>query len=150
MLLAQPPTKPLSHVRIDCPVRLADRTQAEVVTPTGKDPIECHHFQRSVDQESAPVGQFAYGAAYLGDAFLRRARANVAAPRLLRIALAKGASRPVEFHHQPLSELSVTLSRHSAPIRRTYRSCQVANARRDVRFAGTIFAEIGSRGSCGL
>jgi hypothetical protein len=46
-----------------------------------------------------------------------------------------------------LSELSVTLSRHSAPIRRTRRSCQAANARRDLRSAGIAFAESGSRGS---
>lgn len=40
-------------------------------------------------------------------------------------------SRPVEFHHQPLAEPSVRFSSHSAPIRRTYRSCRVASERRD-------------------
>jgi hypothetical protein len=59
-------------------------------------------------------------------------------------------SWPVEFHHQPLSEPGVTLSRHTAPIRRTCRSCQAANARRDARFVGPTFAESGSRGSCEL
>jgi len=44
----------------------------------------------------------------------------------------------------------VTLSRHTAPIRRTCRSCQAANARRDARFVGPTFAENGSRGSCKL
>ncbi len=60
------------------------------------------------------------------------------------------ASRPVEFHHQPLPELSVTLSRHSAPIRQTCRSGQTANARRDARFAEIKFAESGTRVSCEL
>ena len=59
------------------------------------------------------------------------------------VSLQHTASRPVELHHQPLSELSVTLSRHSAPIRQTYRSCQVANARRDPRSAAITFAGSG-------
>jgi hypothetical protein len=36
-----------------------------------------------------------------------------------------------EFHHRPLVEPSVTLSRHSAPIRQTHRSYQAANGRKD-------------------
>ena len=32
-------------MRIDCPVRLADRTKTEVVAPTGKEPIELRHLQ---------------------------------------------------------------------------------------------------------
>src|SRR5262245_15499875 len=68
----------------------------------------------------------------------------------MRLAADEEASRPVGFHHQPLSEPSVTLSRHWAPIRQTYRSCQFANERKDARFAGITFAGIGSRGSCGL
>ena len=40
------------------------------------------------------------------------------------------ASRPVEFHHRPLTEPSVKLSPHSAPIRRTSRSYRVASAQR--------------------
>ena len=45
---------------------------------------------------------------------------------------------------------SVTLSRHSAPIRQTYRSYQSANARRDARFAGKSSVETGLRGPCEL
>jgi hypothetical protein len=40
------------------------------------------------------------------------------------------ASRPAEFHRQPLSEPSVKLSPHWAPIRRTSRSYRVSSARR--------------------
>src|SRR5262245_65849324 len=79
---------------------------------------------------------------------LRRAVRTPDAP--LTADAAEVASRPVGFHHQPLSEPSVTLSRHWAPIRQTYRSCQFANERKDARFAGITFAGIGSRGSCGL
>jgi len=60
------------------------------------------------------------------------------------------ASRPVELHHQPLSELSVTLSRHSAPIRQTCRSFQCANVQGDARSAGTTFVRIGWHASCVL
>ena len=41
-----------------------------------------------------------------------------------------GVSRPAEFHRQPLSEPSVKLSPHWAPIRRTSRSYRVSSARR--------------------
>src|SRR6516165_5024989 len=68
VLLTQPPAKPLTHVRIDGPVHFVDRTQTEVVRPTGKDPIEFCHLQVCVDQQPAPVCQLAKGAAYLGDA----------------------------------------------------------------------------------
>ena len=40
------------------------------------------------------------------------------------------ASRPAEFHRQPLSEPSVKLSPHWAPIRRTSRSYRVSSVRR--------------------
>jgi len=60
------------------------------------------------------------------------------------------ASRPVELHHQPLSELSVTLSRHSAPIRQTCRSFQCANVRGDAHFAVPTFVRNGSHASCVL
>jgi len=45
---------------------------------------------------------------------------------------------------------SGTLSRHSAPIRQTYRSCQVANARRGSRSAAPAFVESSLRGSYDL
>src|SRR5262249_50308919 len=67
-----------------------------------------------------------------------------------RLTADEEASRPVELHHHPLSELNGTLSRHSAPIRQTYRSCQVASARRDPRSAGTTFAGSGPLGPCEL
>src|SRR5262245_24493283 len=44
----------------------------------------------------------------------------------------------------------MTLSCHPAPIRQTYRSCQVANARRDSHFPVPTFAESGPRESYGL
>src|SRR5215510_9502846 len=69
---------------------------------------------------------------------------------LARASADEKVSWPAEFHRQPLSELSGTLSRHSAPIRQTYRSCQVANAQRDSRFALPTFAESGPRESYGL
>src|SRR5262245_58969932 len=93
VLLAQPPAKPLHRMRIDCPVRLADRTQTEVVRPTSKSPIEFYHLQLNVDQQPAPVGQFANGAAYLGDALLRRARADIGSARLRRITSAEGVTQ---------------------------------------------------------
>src|SRR3954451_13809513 len=40
-------------------------------------------------------------------------------------------SRPEEFHLQPLAEPCVSLSPHTAPIRRTRRQYLSANARRD-------------------
>src|SRR5262245_27660652 len=69
---------------------------------------------------------------------------------LARASADEKVSWPAEFHRQPLSELSGTLSRHSAPIRQTYRSCQVANAQRDSRYALPTFAESGPRESYGL
>src|SRR5262245_3992915 len=71
-------------------------------------------------------------------------------PPVLLSSRVEGASRPLELHHQPLSETSVTLSRHSAPIRQTYRSCQSANARRDARPADKSSVETGLRGPCEL
>jgi len=38
-------------------------------------------------------------------------------------------SRPVETHHQPLAELCMKLSLHTAPIRQTRRSCRGASVR---------------------
>src|SRR4029077_8756185 len=42
-------------------------------------------------------------------------------------------SRPGESHPQPLSERCMRLSLHTAPIRRTLRSCRVASVRTDRR-----------------
>src|ERR1035438_8925135 len=39
-------------------------------------------------------------------------------------------SRPAEFRRQPLAERCVRLSPHTAPIRRTRRSCRYASVRR--------------------
>src|SRR3954454_18187655 len=62
-------------------------------------------------------------------------------PDLLRVALRTPVptgvlevsdqlvSRPAVFHRQPLSERCVRLSPHTAPIRRTRRSCQYASVR---------------------
>src|ERR1700723_2600998 len=38
-------------------------------------------------------------------------------------------SRPAGFHRQPLAERCVRLSPHTAPIRRTHRSCRYASVR---------------------
>ena len=66
------------------------------------------------------------------------------------VSLQHTASRPVGLHHQPLLELSMTLSRHSAPIRQTCRSFQCASGRGDARFAVPIFVRNGSHASCVL
>jgi hypothetical protein len=94
-------------------------------------------------------GVVAMGLAPFSDSFQRPPQAlfhrldmNREVPSPATRALVR-ASRPVELHHQPLSELSVTLSRHSAPIRQTYRSCQVASARRDPHSAAIPFAGSG-------
>src|SRR4051794_10164300 len=55
------------------------------------------------------------------------------------------ASRPAGSHRQPLSEPSVRLSPHWAPIRQTCRSYQFASARRDSRDPEPAVAETGSR-----
>src|SRR3954468_12286031 len=55
------------------------------------------------------------------------------------------ASRPAGSHRQPLSEPSVRLSPHWAPIRQTCRSYQSASARRDSRDPEPAVAETGSR-----
>ena len=54
-----------------------------------------------------------------------------------------GASRPVEFHRQPLLEPYVNLSTHTAPIRQTCRSSQSASARRGSRKLCLVEAGIG-------
>ncbi len=64
-------------------------------------------------------------------------------------ALSAGwASRPAGSHRQPLSEPSVKLSLHSAPIRQTCRSCQSPSARRGSRVPGKAAAERDSPGPC--
>jgi hypothetical protein len=59
-------------------------------------------------------------------------------------------SRPAGLHHQPLAELCVTLSRHTAPIRRTYRSYRAASARKASRFPELVFQESDSHEPCEL
>src|SRR5829696_8657495 len=54
------------------------------------------------------------------------------------------ASRPTGSHRQPLSEPSVRLSPHWAPIRQTCQSYQSASARRDSRDLVPAVAETGS------
>ena len=62
----------------------------------------------------------------------------------------KAVSRPAGLHHQPLAELCVTLSRHTAPIRRTYRSYRAASARKVSRFPELVFQESDSHEPCEL
>ena len=52
---------------------------------------------------------------------------TTSAPGIVKLSR---ASRPAEFHRQPLSEPSVKLSPHWAPIRRTSRSYRVSSVRR--------------------
>src|SRR6266446_5445228 len=53
-------------------------------------------------------------------------RLMLAAPRAKTV----GSSRPAELHRQPLTEPSVKLSPHSAPIRQTHQSSRSANVQR--------------------
>src|SRR5262249_20665854 len=46
-----------------------------------------------VDQQPTPIGQFAYGAAYLGDALLGRARTDIGSAGPRRIASTEGIPR---------------------------------------------------------
>ena len=57
-------------------------------------------------------------------------------------------SHPGESHPQVLAEPSVRFSPHSAPIRQTRRSCQVASARRGQRSFEPSFGGTGPRESC--
>ena len=52
---------------------------------------------------------------------------TTSAPRIFKLSR---ASRPAESHRRPLSEPSVKLSPHWAPIRRTSRSYRVSSVRR--------------------
>src|SRR5260370_3893140 len=58
------------------------------------------------------------------------------------------ASRPAGFHRQPLSEPSMKLSLHSAPIRQTCRACQSASARKGLHILVPVVVETGSREPC--
>jgi hypothetical protein len=57
-------------------------------------------------------------------------------------------SRPAEFHHQPLSERCMRLSLHTAPIRRTCRSCRSASERIGSLGPEPTAVESGWRGVC--
>lgn len=58
------------------------------------------------------------------------------------------ASRSAGSHRQPLSEPYVSLSTHTAPIRRTRRSCQSASARTGSRNSCSVEARSDLRGPC--
>src|SRR5271157_4582966 len=54
---------------------------------------------------------------------------EVAPPPILRPSRLEGASRPTGFRRQPLLDPCMNLSAHTAPIRRTCRSCRYASER---------------------
>src|SRR5208282_4592385 len=59
-----------------------------------------------------------------------------------------GASRPTGFRRQPLLEPCMNLSTHTAPIRRTCRSCRYASERTGSSSPGPAFVENGWRVFC--
>src|SRR6516162_9543257 len=148
----RPPTEPFLPGPLDRPVELPQAAEVRgpsvVLVVAAKFRIEggLLPVHVVVAMGSAPFGDPFQGSP---QALLHRLDMNRELPSPATRTL-MGASRPVELHHQPLSELSVTLSRHSAPIRQTHRSRQAANARRASRTAATTFAESGSRAPCGL
>src|SRR5712691_437197 len=73
-------------------------------------------------------------------------RLMLAAPRAKPIR----SSRPAELHRQPLTEPSVRLSPHSAPIRQTHQSSRSANVQRFPRIASPVVLGTDSLGLCGV
>jgi hypothetical protein len=95
-----------------------------------------------------PEGDLVDGLQDLGD-FGHPRHPAIRTTGLLTLALAglsPAEHTSLHWSQQP----SVTLSRHSAPVRQTYRSSQAANARRDPGSAGTAFQESDPRESCEL
>ena len=66
----------------------------------------------------------------------------------MRLAADEGASRPTGFRRQPLLEPCLNLSAHTAPIRRTCRSCRYASERTGSSSPGPAFVENGWRVFC--
>src|ERR1700730_2506104 len=60
------------------------------------------------------------------------------------------SSRPAELHRQPLTEPSVRLSPHSAPIRQTHQSSRSANVQRYPRIPSPAVVGTDSLGLCGV
>src|SRR5271165_950046 len=60
------------------------------------------------------------------------------------------SSRPAELHRQPLTEPSVRLSPHSAPIRQTRQSSRSANVQRYPRIPSPAVLGTDSLGLCGV
>src|SRR5271166_1200342 len=58
------------------------------------------------------------------------------------------ASRPTGFRRQPLLDPCMNLSAHTAPIRRTCRSCRYASERTGSSSPGPAFVENGWRVFC--
>src|ERR1700730_10584567 len=73
-------------------------------------------------------------------------RLVLAAPRAKPI----GSSRPAEVHRHPLTDLSVSLSPHSAPIRQTHQPSRSANVQRYPRIPSPAVVGTDSLGSCGV
>ncbi len=66
----------------------------------------------------------------------------------MRLAADEGASRPTGFRRQPLLEPCLNLSAHTAPIRRTCRSCRYASEQTGSSSPGPAFVENGWRVFC--
>jgi len=62
----------------------------------------------------------------------------------------RGSSRPAESHRQPLTEPSVRLSPHSAPIRQTHQSSRSANVQNIHAYPSPAVLGTDSLGLCGV
>src|SRR5208337_2904411 len=81
-------------------------------------------------------------------ALLRGTCAGIEASVPCAAMRAERASRPTGFRRQPLLDPCMNLSAHTAPIRRTCRSCRYASERTGSSSPGPAFVENGWRVFC--
>src|SRR5271167_2362469 len=131
-------------------VGVTDRTQAEVVSPTINLPVERCYQRCRILLGWTPAGHLADRLTQTLHSFLGWSGAPIGPPRLRRVTSTKRSSRPAELHRQPLTEPSVRLSPHSAPIRQTHQSSRSANVQRYPRIPSPAVLGTDSLGLCGV
>ena len=115
-----------------------------------KDPVrEDRIHNEAIADANGPEEQVMGWYYYLEDKIRFPFQAKCIAAKVVS-PLRKGSSRPAELHRQPLTEPSVRLSPHSAPIRQTHQSSRSANVQRYPRIPSPAVLENDSLGLCGV
>src|SRR5208282_3334644 len=149
VLLTAPPERAppeVDNMVAKCGQRALVRRHGMVVEPTRDDPPQPQALSR--DRQVHARSEPRLDLLELRPHAVASALALQGEAALARFAADEGASRPTGFRRQPLLDPCMNLSAHTAPIRRTCRSCRYASERTGSSSPGPAFVENGWRVFC--